>query len=87
MYVVDFLAAIFFYDYLVRQSGRPYRLDAFHYIVAGVQLPSFEVEVVGGHAYDEIISEGFGPFQKIDVTLMEQIESAICDYFGHGLQS
>ena len=48
-----------------------------------VQFATFQVEVVRGYSYNQIVSEFLGPFEKIYVPLMKQVEGSVCYDFFH----
>ena len=81
--VVDFLAKVVFYYYLVGEACRFYSLNPFEDVVAYVELASLAVETVVGDTHDEVVAQLFGAAQQVDVSLVKKVVRAVCDYFFH----
>ena len=77
--IINLLALVLFNDHLVGIPRILDSLDPFHHTVPCVELSALHVEVVRGHADNQIVPEFFRPSEKIDVTLMQDIKSAVCD--------
>ena len=82
--VVDLLTEIVFDDNLIGITGGPDGFDALKHVVTDVELAALAVETVVGDTDNQVVAQGFGAPQKIEVPLMEQIVSAVGNDFLHG---
>ena len=57
LYVIDLLAEVVFYDYLVGKACCPYCLHALKDVVAYVELSALAVEVVIGDTYNKVVAK------------------------------
>ena len=62
---VIYLLTDIFLDYdFICITGISYGLDSFYEAVMCVQFATFQVEVVRGYSYNQIVSEFLGPLEK-----------------------
>ena len=83
LYVVYLLPEIILDDDLVGDTRGFDRLNAFQHIVLHVELAAQAVEIIVRHTHDEVIAQCLGTFQQVDMPLVKQVVSTICDYFFH----
>ena len=81
--VVYLLAHIVLDDDFVGQAGRLHGLHALQHVVHHVELSPLAVEIVVGHAHDEIVAQRLCAPQQVDMPLVEHVIGAVCDYFFH----
>lgn len=81
--IVNFLTLVLLDDNFVRQAGGPHALDALHQGLLHIDLAPGLVEILGGHAHDQVIAQRLGPLKQADMAVMQQIIGSVCDYFRH----
>lgn len=81
--VVDLLPYVIFDDDLIRIARLAYGLHALQYVIAHIEFSAFPVETIARDPDDQVVAQFFGPSQKIDMPLVQQIVRAICNHFFH----
>ena len=82
-YVGTFLLPSFLPELQDPHNGLPPEAVSFFVGEITFLLLFIPVELICGKTYDQIISKLSGTTQKIDMPIMKQVESSVCDYSFH----